>query len=764
AVRLRFHRPRDSDTLGLNRIEILGTSFYGPLPAIQPVLHSQKASLNWSRALDYCLRRSHSLSSLVLETLSNTEGILNVLLKILWTFPSSNLKSCVEFILIKFASSSTHVCTHLLNHLLYGGADLAGSLGVSHSSNSENELLYQLGIIQDDQTWERLKPLCEWLLYAEGQANMERPQSGNAGSNLIPKIRTTAAVIWLIKDDPVLCDHLQALITEEKFRRIYEWSQRVLDIPMLKLTLDHLICALCYVIRPYFQCLLNLSGPSIDQSEGKTNYSALTTLARASHSSPGAKDLLESTILQKVVENVEKSCRKFMKGSKKVSSSTQLSDKSSPNSLEALEKLLEFLTLCLGHHQLKDWLGSEEGSSFWQSLLSFLTDCHSRVSTRDPSRVFTRDTSRVSVCPRVLASLQTTSLRYFKTCVSGHLRNQQNLARVLFELLARESDDVKPKTLSGFLRRLVLELLLDDDHMTLAVTCSNITSQSVVTSPGNASQSPLWHPRFGTSNSCKLVSVRTNTKGQEILNTMVVNPLQQLQSLSSGVNDTAQKTSETLQDLAELFEFGDLSKHEAFTLTSSAFNVKHKRDKKKEEGTSNEGTGVNPNPDVKLPIENWLCCKDGPLAEIPLPKDITVSQIMQTVVEYGQGMGTICLRLDIRSPMDRNTSIPSEKSCDMISQKSVSTLLEVFSELGGLALIANHLPPRFSLDMSSDSNRTATSLYNPVVVTSLVPGYSLMGFTMFLRLPGYASILLENQQNACYMLRLILGVDDSGDG
>jgi hypothetical protein len=39
-----------------------------------------------------------------------------------------------------------------------------------------------------------------------------------------------------------------------------------------------------------------------------------------------------------------------------------------------------------------------------------------------------------------------------------------------------------------------------------------------------------------------------------------------------------------------------------------------------------------------------------------------------------------------------------------------------------------------------------------------------MGFTMFLRLPGYAAILLENQQNACYMLRLILGVDDDSDG
>lgn len=61
----------------------------------------------------------------------------------------------MEFILIKFASSSTAVCTLLLDHLLYGGADLAGSLGGAHSGSSENELLYQLGIIKDDETWGR---------------------------------------------------------------------------------------------------------------------------------------------------------------------------------------------------------------------------------------------------------------------------------------------------------------------------------------------------------------------------------------------------------------------------------------------------------------------------------------------------------------------------------------------------------------------------------------------------------------------------------
>ena len=58
--------------------------------------------------------------------------------------------------------------------------------------------------------------MCEWLLFVEDQTNMAR--SGKASNNLIPKIRTTAAVIWMAKDDPVLCVQLHALITEEKFR------------------------------------------------------------------------------------------------------------------------------------------------------------------------------------------------------------------------------------------------------------------------------------------------------------------------------------------------------------------------------------------------------------------------------------------------------------------------------------------------------------------------------------------------------------------
>ena len=93
-------------------------------------------------------------------------SLLYVFLSLLFVFLplfSSSLKPCVEFILIKVASYSSQLCTQLLTQLLYGrglskqpDGCLAGSLGVTDSCNSENELLYQLGILQDDQAWSRL--------------------------------------------------------------------------------------------------------------------------------------------------------------------------------------------------------------------------------------------------------------------------------------------------------------------------------------------------------------------------------------------------------------------------------------------------------------------------------------------------------------------------------------------------------------------------------------------------------------------------------
>ena len=60
------------------------------------------------------------------------------------------------------------------------------------------------------------------------------------------------------------------------------------------------------------------------------------------------------------------------------------------------------------------------------------------------------------------------------------------------------------------------------------------------------------------------------------------------------------------------------------------------------------------------------------------------------------------------------------------------------------------------------SSSTTTSA--PVVGVAAIPPHSLGAFGLFLRLPGYAEVLLRDHKKAQFLLRLVLGVTDDGDG
>lgn len=122
-----------------------------------------------------------------------------------------------------------------------------------------------------------------------------------------------------------------------------------------------------------------------------------------------------------------------------------------------------------------------------------------------------------------------------------------------------------------------------------------------------------------------------------------------------------------------------------------------------------------------------------------------------------------------------------------------SSALQVFSSIGGLALLAEHLPivypetvrppvtekPPTELsesdwvkvegsddiyeDLEVDSAGTSTSS-KPSGCIPNVPPHSLTAFGLFLRLPGYAEVLLKDMKKALCLLRLVLGVTDDGEG
>lgn len=143
-----------------------------------------------------------------------------------------------------------------------------------------------------------------------------------------------------------------------------------------------------------------------------------------------------------------------------------------------------------------------------------------------------------------------------------------------------------------------------------------------------------------------------------------------------------------------------------------------------------------------------------------------------------------------------------------------SNALQVFSSMGGLALLAEHLPTVYpetvhlqqsektAADLSesdwvkiegtilphciskkqkknTESNISGSDdIYEDVEVeaagpnassksTSAVPNvppHSLAAFGLFLRLPGYAEVLLKDRKKALCLLRLVLGVTDDGEG
>ena len=51
-----------------------------------------------------------------------------------------------------------------------------------------------------------------------------------------------------------------------------------------------------------------------------------------------------------------------------------------------------------------------------------------------------------------------------------------------------------------------------------------------------------------------------------------------------------------------------------------------------------------------------------------------------------------------------------------------------------------------------------------VQTMSPIPAHSLAAFGLFLRLPGYAEVLLKERKHAQCLLRLVLGVIDDGEG
>jgi len=137
-------------------------------------------------------------------------------------------------------------------------------------------------------------------------------------------------------------------------------------------------------------------------------------------------------------------------------------------------------------------------------------------------------------------------------------------------------------------------------------------------------------------------------------------------------------------------------------------------------------------------------------------------------------------------------NISKQDDSELLNYRSIESSLSVFSAGGGLAVLARHLPlvypdpgrPSFFVEKSPSPEQTDADWVkletNDDMVTyedgrtncspkisipvPYVPPHSLTAFGLFLRLPGYAEVLLRDKKRAQCLLRLALGVSDDGEG
>nr|KAG5700866.1 hypothetical protein BaRGS_012273 [Batillaria attramentaria] len=441
--------------------------------------------------------------------------------------------------------------------------------------------------------------------------------------------------------------------------------------------------------------------------------------------------------------------------------------------------ILQFFAELCWEPSIKDWLGTAEGNVFWPALLTMLCNTSTqRPTLPNPSTLHRHKV--MSVEERSL--VETMAIQFFTQVIACHSVNQLFFAKVLCDVIREQGLLLGTVPLSGFTRRMLLQVLLEDEKVVVALRTSpdfyTRLSTTATNGNGRGTSRRVDHPRFGAGRGCSSLTVNINSPCSEVLTW-----------------------------------FGDPSA--AAVVASSLLECRDDRERA-EELAKESG-------DLGFEVMEYINA-----AGKALPSELTFSQLMQILLQRGLAQGTTALSFSItvstRSTVPPSTLQAALASAEqgayggidewgdnpedipdeiLLASPAFPSALQVFASVGGLALLAEHLPLLYpditrqgmAADVATTDNNnipdlgqdwvtveSSDELYDPYVepvspappssqahrhVTGAMPTtppHSLIAFGLFLRLPGYAEVLLKERKKAQCLLRLVLGVTDDGDG
>ncbi|KAI5102813.1 baculoviral IAP repeat-containing protein 6 isoform X13 [Silurus meridionalis] len=799
------------------------------------------------------------------------------------------------------------------------------------SSDSTIDILYQLGTTQDPGTKDRIQALLQWVYDSSRVAALKQncPTGimGPAASQsreyglLMPSpshLHCVAAILWHSYELPVDYD-LPALLSRELFKLLFNWSMALPCNMVLKKAVDSLLCSMCHIHPCYFSLLMSwmgLTSPAMTDDGKKQhelnsttsltddskllppvsvslNECQLATLASASQSPGAIQQLLDSGLPAMLVRSLANFCCQLLAhadlpmpawhSERRHHNHTSSAPSLSP---DLAAPVLRFLTEVGNSHAMKDWLGGPDVNPLWTSLLFLL--CHSSSSgTTNGANAHHAAGARSyslashggrgsSLSTQQRTAIENATVAFFLQCISCHPSNQRLMAQVLCELFqsAPQRGNVPVSgNISGFIRRLFLQLMLEDEKVTVFLQSPCPLYKGRI----NATSHVIQHPMYGAGHKFRKLHLPISTTLAEVLDRVSDTPSITAKLLNEQKEDKEKKNHEEKEKMKSDNGFQDnysvvvasgLKSQSKRALSTPPRPPSRRGRVLSDKLASSSGVEASSKtisvpvfhlyhkllPGQPLPGEMTLAQLLTLLYERKLPQgyrsiDLTVKLGSKVISDSGlsktdsfkrlrteKGYRSIDLTVKLGSKVISDSGLSKTDSfkrlrtekehCEMLSScvedemmtqvdecldaaideslletSPIQSPLQVFAGMGGLALIAERLPMLYpdviqqvstpvvassSQEKPKDSEQfewvtieqsgelvyeapesVATEpqpIKSSVQTTSPIPAHSLAAFGLFLRLPGYAEVLLKERKHAQCLLRLVLGVTDDGEG
>ncbi|XP_048340127.1 baculoviral IAP repeat-containing protein 6 isoform X2 [Sphaerodactylus townsendi] len=800
-------------------------------------------------------------------------------------------------ILLRNCSASGSDPTDLNSPLLFGRLN-------GLSSDSTIDILYQLGTTQDPGTKDRIQALLKWVsdsarvaaLKKSGRINYVCPNSSTREYGLLmpspSHLHCVAAILWHSYELLIEYD-LPALLNRELFESLFNWSMSLPCNMVLKKAVDSLLCSMCHIHPNYFSLLMgwmgitpppvqlqhrlsmtddskkqDLSSSLTDDSKNAQAPVALTeshlaTLAASSQSPEAIKQLLDSGLPSLLVRSLASFC---FNHSSTYDCNTQSTDNSQdrlrrhhvpqhfnkmPITADLVAPVLRFLTEVGNSHLMKDWLGGSEVNPLWTALLFLL--CHSGATSGGHCVAMQQTSAKPTLLSAASGTGLTTQQRtaienatvaFFLQCISCHPNNQRLMAQVLCDLFhssPQRSNLPTSGNISGFIRRLFLQLMLEDEKVTMFLQSPCPLYKGRI----NATSHVIQHPMYGAGHKFRTLLLPVSTTLAEVLDRVSDTPSITAKLISEQKEDKEKKNYEEkekvkaengFQDNYSVVVASGLKSQSKRAVSSTPPRPPSRRGRVIADKVGSSSTGGDTSSKtISVPVFHLY---HKLLPGQPLPPEMTLAQLLTLLYDrkLPQGYRSIDLAVKLGSKVISDPSLsktdsfkrlhtekehadllgscaedeavtPGEECMDAVLDESfleacpIQSPLQVFAGMGGLALIAERLPMLYPDVIQQVSAPVVTSttqekqkdsdqfewvtieqsgelvyeapetiaaepppIKSTVQTMSPIPAHSLAAFGLFLRLPGYAEVLLKERKHAQCLLRLVLGVTDDGEG